>query len=98
MAGCRRLSFRRSGAQLCVATFEAGSTYVAEPRRRVRVVRSMAREQPDGSPFRADMKAVGRSGTGSRRSPGLQAVPYLSSLGRPRAVRRHSSVTVDNKP
>src|SRR5690606_28840624 len=41
----------------------AGSgTYVAEPRQRVRVVRSSAREQPDGSPFRADMKAVGRQG------------------------------------
>ncbi|MFF9847712.1 GntR family transcriptional regulator [Streptomyces litmocidini] len=41
----------------------AGSgTYVAEPRQRVRMVRSAAREQPDGSPFRADMKAVGRNG------------------------------------
>lgn len=41
----------------------AGSgTYVAEPRRRVRVVRSAAREQRGGSPFRADMKAAGKQG------------------------------------
>ncbi len=41
----------------------AGSgTYVAEPRQRVLMVRSAAREQPDGAPFRADTKAVGRSG------------------------------------
>ncbi|MEV7105855.1 GntR family transcriptional regulator [Streptomyces atroolivaceus] len=33
-------------------------TYVAEPRERVRVVRSAAREQPSGSPFRQDMKAL----------------------------------------
>ncbi len=39
----------------------AGSgTYVAEARQRVRVVRSSAREQPTGSPFRADMKAAGK--------------------------------------
>ncbi|MEU2134774.1 GntR family transcriptional regulator [Streptomyces sp. NPDC018352] len=38
----------------------AGSgTYVAEPRQRVRVVGS-AREQPGGSPFRQDMKALRR--------------------------------------
>lgn len=37
----------------------AGSgTYVAEPRERVRVVRSSAREQPSGSPFRQDMNAL----------------------------------------
>ncbi|WP_331447994.1 GntR family transcriptional regulator [Streptomyces xanthochromogenes] len=41
----------------------AGSgTYVAEPRERVRVVRSAAREQPEGSPFRSDMRALGRQG------------------------------------
>ncbi|MFD9777680.1 GntR family transcriptional regulator [[Kitasatospora] papulosa] len=39
----------------------AGSgTYVAEARQRVRVVRSSAREQPSSSPFRQDMKALGR--------------------------------------
>ncbi|MFJ3721256.1 GntR family transcriptional regulator [Streptomyces sp. NPDC090045] len=47
----------------------AGSgTYVAEPRRRVRVVRSSAREQPGGSPFRADMQAVGRQGNWESRT------------------------------
>lgn len=39
----------------------AGSgTYVSEPRERVRIVRSSAREQPSGSPFRQDMKALRR--------------------------------------
>ncbi|MFE7302581.1 GntR family transcriptional regulator [Streptomyces sp. NPDC057579] len=47
----------------------AGSgTYVATPRQRVRVVRSSAREQPNGSPFRADMKAVGKSGDWESRT------------------------------
>ena len=42
----------------------AGSgTYVAEPRRRMRMVRSLSRERRGGSPFRADMAALGRSGT-----------------------------------
>ncbi|MFE3413833.1 GntR family transcriptional regulator [Streptomyces mirabilis] len=47
----------------------AGSgTYVADPRKRVRVVRSSAREQPQGSPFRADMKALGRQGDWESRT------------------------------
>ncbi|MFD6874713.1 MULTISPECIES: GntR family transcriptional regulator [unclassified Streptomyces] len=47
----------------------AGSgTYVAEPRQRVRVVRSSAREQPGGSPFRADMQALGRQGNWESRT------------------------------
>lgn len=42
----------------------AGSgTYVAEPRRRTRMVRSLSREHRDGSPFRADMAALGKAGT-----------------------------------
>lgn len=42
----------------------AGSgTYVAEPRERLRMVRSLSRERRDGSPFRADMAALGRAGT-----------------------------------
>ncbi|QHF92659.1 GntR family transcriptional regulator [Streptomyces sp. NHF165] len=42
----------------------AGSgTYVAEPRRRMRMVRSLSRERRGGSPFRADMAALGRNGT-----------------------------------
>lgn len=47
----------------------AGSgTYVAAPRQRVRVVRSSAREQPSGSPFRADMKAAGKQGDWESRT------------------------------
>ncbi|GGV15259.1 GntR family transcriptional regulator [Streptomyces litmocidini] len=54
----------------------AGSgTYVAEPRRRVRMVRSAAREQPDGSPFRADMKAVGRKGGWESRTDAKVPAP-----------------------
>lgn len=42
----------------------AGSgTYVAEPRQRMRMVRSLSRERRDGSPFRADMADLGRNGT-----------------------------------
>ncbi|MFB6848368.1 GntR family transcriptional regulator [Streptomyces sp. NPDC056373] len=54
----------------------AGSgTYVAEPRQRVRVVRSSAREQPDGSPFRSDMKAVGRQGDWESRTDAKVPAP-----------------------
>ncbi|MEU9618163.1 GntR family transcriptional regulator [Streptomyces sp. NPDC048155] len=54
----------------------AGSgTYVAEPRRRVRVVRSSAREQRDGSPFRADMKAVGKYGDWESRTEAKVPAP-----------------------
>lgn len=42
----------------------AGSgTYVAEPRERMRMVRSLSRERRGGSPFRADMAALGMDGT-----------------------------------
>jgi GntR family transcriptional regulator len=42
----------------------AGSgTYVAEPRERVRMVRSFSRERRGGSPFRADMAALGKAGS-----------------------------------
>ncbi|MBB5117575.1 GntR family transcriptional regulator [Streptomyces eurocidicus] len=42
----------------------AGSgTYVAEPRERLRVVRSQVREQRGGSPFAADVSALGKRGT-----------------------------------
>ncbi|MGW7516901.1 GntR family transcriptional regulator [Streptomyces sp. NPDC054796] len=42
----------------------AGSgTYVAEPRRRLRMVRSHSREQSGGSPFRADMNFMNKAGT-----------------------------------
>ncbi|AXE26399.1 GntR family transcriptional regulator [Streptomyces globosus] len=54
----------------------AGSgTYVAEPRPRVRVVRSSAREQPGGSPFRADMQALGRQGTWESRTEAKVPAP-----------------------
>ncbi|MFE3655943.1 GntR family transcriptional regulator [Streptomyces sp. NPDC059165] len=54
----------------------AGSgTYVAEPRQRVRMVRSSAREQRDGSPFRADMKAVGRQGNWESRTEAKVPAP-----------------------
>ncbi|MFG2496883.1 GntR family transcriptional regulator [Streptomyces sp. NPDC048441] len=54
----------------------AGSgTYVAEPRKRVRVVRSAAREQRQSSPFRADMKAVGRQGDWESRTDAKLPAP-----------------------
>lgn len=62
----------------------AGSgTYVAVPRRRVRVVRSSAREQSDGSPFRADMKAVGKQGDWESRTEAKVLAPadIASRLG-----------------
>jgi GntR family transcriptional regulator len=54
----------------------AGSgTYVAEPRQRVRVVRSSAREQPEKSPFRADMKALGKQGDWESRTDAKVPAP-----------------------
>ncbi|MER7661934.1 GntR family transcriptional regulator [Streptomyces sp. NPDC096193] len=54
----------------------AGSgTYVAEPRRRVRVVRSTAREQRGGSPFRADMKSAGKQGDWESRTEAKVPAP-----------------------
>ncbi|MFF0745168.1 GntR family transcriptional regulator [Streptomyces sp. NPDC004111] len=54
----------------------AGSgTYVAAPRERVRVVRSSAREQPAGSPFRSDMRAVGRQGDWESRTEAKVPAP-----------------------
>ncbi|MFD8547100.1 GntR family transcriptional regulator [Streptomyces sp. NPDC059649] len=62
----------------------AGSgTYVAAPRQRVRMVRSSAREQPAGSPFRADMKAVGKLGDWESRTEAKVPAPaeIASRLG-----------------
>ncbi len=62
----------------------AGSgTYVAEPRQRVRVVRSSAREQPGGSPFRADMQALGKQGNWESRTEAKVPAPaeIASRLG-----------------
>ncbi|MFF1778897.1 GntR family transcriptional regulator [Streptomyces virginiae] len=54
----------------------AGSgTYVAEPRQRVRVVRSSAREQPGDSPFRADMQALGKQGRWESRTEAKVPAP-----------------------
>ncbi|MFD7081284.1 GntR family transcriptional regulator [Streptomyces sp. NPDC059918] len=54
----------------------AGSgTYVAEPRQRVRVVRSSAREQPGSSPFRADMQALGKQGNWESRTEAKVPAP-----------------------
>ncbi|MFE7786051.1 GntR family transcriptional regulator [Streptomyces nigrescens] len=54
----------------------AGSgTYVAAPRQTVRMVRSSAREQPAGSPFRADMKAVGKLGDWESRTEAKVPAP-----------------------
>ncbi|MFE5656190.1 GntR family transcriptional regulator [Streptomyces sp. NPDC056517] len=54
----------------------AGSgTYVAEPRQRVRVVRSLAREQGGGSPFRADMRALGKQGDWESRTEAKVPAP-----------------------
>ncbi|OON81015.1 GntR family transcriptional regulator [Streptomyces tsukubensis] len=62
----------------------AGSgTYVAAPRQRVRVVRSSAREQPGGSPFREDMKAAGKQGDWESRTEAKMPAPaeIASRLG-----------------
>ncbi|KAB8171115.1 UTRA domain-containing protein [Streptomyces sp. 3MP-14] len=54
----------------------AGSgTYVAEPRARLRMVRSLAREKRGGSPFRADMAALGRAGTWEHRTEAKVPAP-----------------------
>jgi GntR family transcriptional regulator len=54
----------------------AGSgTYVAEPRERVRMVRSLHREQRGGSPFRADMAALRKRGTWESRTDAKVPAP-----------------------
>ncbi|MGW7099044.1 GntR family transcriptional regulator [Streptomyces sp. NPDC054883] len=54
----------------------AGSgTYIAEPRQRVRVVRSSAREQLSSSPFRADMQALGKQGNWESRTEAKVPAP-----------------------
>lgn len=54
----------------------AGSgTYVAQPRERLRIVRSLYREQTGGSPFRADMTALGRRGTWESRTDAKVPAP-----------------------
>jgi GntR family transcriptional regulator len=54
----------------------AGSgTYVAAPRERLRMVRSQYREQTGGSPFRADMSALGKRGTWESRTDAKVPAP-----------------------
>jgi GntR family transcriptional regulator len=54
----------------------AGSgTYVRRPRERMRMVRSRHRERRGGSPFRADMKERGKSGTWESRSEARTPAP-----------------------
>jgi GntR family transcriptional regulator len=54
----------------------AGSgTYVAEPRERLRMVRSIYREQAGGSPFAPDMAALGRRETWESRTDAKVPAP-----------------------
>ncbi|WP_217197078.1 GntR family transcriptional regulator [Streptomyces buecherae] len=54
----------------------AGSgTYVAEPRERLRMVRSWSRDDRDGSPFRADMAGLGKRGTWEHRTEAKVPAP-----------------------
>ncbi|KUJ70286.1 GntR family transcriptional regulator [Streptomyces albus subsp. albus] len=54
----------------------AGSgTYVAEPRKRLRMVRSGHREQGRSSPFRTDMTGLGRHGTWEHRTEAKVPAP-----------------------
>ncbi|MGW6616960.1 GntR family transcriptional regulator [Streptomyces erythrochromogenes] len=82
----------------------AGSgTYVAEPRRRVRVVRSSAREQPGGSPFRADMQALGKQGNWESRTEAKVPAPaeIAARLGIPAGdlcVRTVYEFLADGRP
>lgn len=50
-------------------------TYVAEPRDRVRVVRSRHHEQRGGLPFRAEMSALGKRGTLESRTEAKVPAP-----------------------
>lgn len=54
----------------------AGSgTYVRRPRERLRMVRSRHRERRGGSPFRADMKEQGKTGSWESRSEARTPAP-----------------------
>lgn len=50
-------------------------TYVRRPRKRLRMVRSRHRERRGGSPFRADMREHGRTGTWESRSTARVPAP-----------------------
>ncbi|MET9219054.1 GntR family transcriptional regulator [Streptomyces sp. NPDC003300] len=82
----------------------AGSgTYVAAPRERVRIVRATYREQAGGSPFRADMSALGKRGTWESRTEAKVPVPadIAARLGIAEgdlAVRTAYEFLADSKP
>ncbi|WP_434744395.1 GntR family transcriptional regulator [Streptomyces sp. A-14] len=82
----------------------AGSgTYVAEPRERLRMVRSQQREYTDGSLFRAQMAALGKRGTWESRNEAMVPAPadIASRLGIPEAdycVRTSYEYLADGKP
>ncbi|SCK12738.1 GntR family transcriptional regulator [Streptomyces sp. WMMB 322] len=50
-------------------------TYVAQPRARIRMMRSPIREQQGGSPFRANMAALGKQGTWESHTEAKAPVP-----------------------
>ncbi|MEW1866364.1 GntR family transcriptional regulator [Streptomyces sp. NPDC088194] len=63
---------------ISVGTLEgrAGSgTYVAAPREKLRIVRSLYREQTGGSPFQSDMAALGRRGSWESRTDAKVPAP-----------------------
>ncbi|MFD5317899.1 GntR family transcriptional regulator [Streptomyces sp. NPDC127098] len=82
----------------------AGSgTYVAEPRDRVRMVRSFSREHRGGSPFRADMAALGKAATWEHRTEAKVPAPaaIAARLGIEAgglAVRTEYEFMADGKP
>lgn len=82
----------------------AGSgTYVAEPRERLRMVRSQQHEHTDGSRFRAEMAALGKRGTWESRSEAMVPAPadIASRLDIPEAdycVRTSYEYLADGKP
>jgi GntR family transcriptional regulator len=82
----------------------AGSgTYVAEPRERLRMVRSQQREHTDGSLFRAEMAALGKRGTWESRSEAMVPAPahIAARLDIPEAdycVRTSYEYLADGKP
>lgn len=78
-------------------------TYVAEPRERLRMVRSQYREQRGGSPFRADMASLGKRGTWESRSDAKIPAPadIAARLGVSEGdlcVRTAYEFLVDGKP
>ncbi|WP_327368692.1 GntR family transcriptional regulator [Streptomyces sp. NBC_01217] len=82
----------------------AGSgTYVAEPRERLRMVRSLYSGEPEGSPLRVDVAALGKGGTWESRSDAMVPAPpdIAARLGVPEGdycVRTAYEYLSDGKP